>query len=255
MNNYLISYNNTDNEINVKFVSDYEFSNRNDGFISFEKEVVKEVINPEVDFEVIRFSHKSFYDNTSIWYKFMFRNELLNTYVNSYVSSNLFLPQECYYNSNSFNKSFFKLDFYDTNNSASQKNYLTIILPTQQGKTEDVNSFLVGDVNEIKIKKPLISLDFIGDKEGYFIYWLKSRDYLNIDTFYMSAKFYDAKRGIFIRMINEEIINLNFNPDNFFYYKVSLNYDDKTYEVTNINTLNRVGLTENNPIQWFEYLG
>jgi len=255
VNRYRIAYNNQDNEVNLNFGNDFEFSNRSDGYTSFETEVIKEIINPEIDFEITRFSHQSYNNLTKIWYKFLFNNQTINTYFNSYVNSDLFSINECYYNTNSFSKSFFKLDFYDTNLSTVQKNYLTIILPTQQGLGESFNSFISGNNQNISIKKPLFSLDFVGDKEGFFIYWLKERDYLDIDTFYMSAKFFDAKRGVFIRMINQELVGLNFNPDDYFYYKVKLDYNSKTYEVMSLNTLNRVGTTENNPIQWFEYLG
>ena len=46
-----------------------------------------------------------------------------------------FNEAEIYYNANSFKRSFFKLDLYDTIDSETQQIYLTIIIPTQQGKT------------------------------------------------------------------------------------------------------------------------
>ena len=45
------------------------------------------------------------------------------------------MEAEIYYNANSFKRSFFKLDLYDTTDSETQQLYLTIIIPTQQGKT------------------------------------------------------------------------------------------------------------------------
>jgi hypothetical protein len=56
--------------------------------------------------------------------------------------------------------------------------------------------------NPVSIKKPYFVLDYVGDKEGFFIYWLKKRTFLDIKTFYMTAKFYDAKKGIFVKMMN-----------------------------------------------------
>jgi hypothetical protein len=42
-----------------------------------------------------------------------------------------------------------------------------------------------------------------------------------------------------------------FNPEDFFYYEVRLNYTEKTYEVfNNVNT--RVGTTSS--IKWYEYI-
>jgi len=70
----------------------------------------------------------------------------------------------------------------------------------------------------------------------------------------MSAKFFDAKNGRFVRLINKQLTNItNFNPDEYFYYKVKLDYPTQTYRVYDYWTQNRVGdsLT---PIKWFEYI-
>ena len=49
-----------------------------------------------------------------------------------------FTPYQIYYNDNVFSKSFFKIDLYDLPDEKAQTPYITIILPTQQGKTEQV---------------------------------------------------------------------------------------------------------------------
>jgi hypothetical protein len=161
-----------------------------------------------------------------------------------------------YYNANSFKKSFFKLDFYDTTNQRTQKNYLTIVIPTQQGLTQNVQ--LGPQIPNVDIKIPTYKLDFLGDKEGFFVYWLRNRDYINIDTFYMSAKFFDGKLGVFVDMTNTPQSQLvpskfSFNGADYFYYRVKLNYSDFTYEVTDVNGLNRIG-GSSNPIKWYEYV-
>ncbi len=252
-NKYKIAFNNQDQLINIPFNSNWEFNGLSDGYSRFETETIKRVINPETDFEVSRFSHASYLqDNiskTKLSYECYFYNNNISQYFNSYVDSGLFSTQECYYNSNSFNKSFFKLDLYDTSGSTNQKNYITIILPTQQGETQQ---FPLG-TTLVNVRKPQFNLDFIGDKEGFFIYWLKNRDYLNIDTFYMSAKFFDAKNGRFIRLLNQpQPTTSNFNSDEYFYYRVNLNYSGQTYEITDTTNLYRVGEV-NNPIKWYEY--
>jgi hypothetical protein len=112
------------------------------------------------------------------------------------------------------------------------------------------------------VKVPKYKLVYIGNKEGFFIYWLKKRDFLNIDTFYMTAKFFDAKTGVFIKMMNRPKSSLvgvnkfNFSQENFFYYKVKLDYQNHEYSIYDINnplTDVLVG-DENNPIQWYEYI-
>ena len=142
-----------------------------------------------------------------------------------------------------------------------QTNYVTIILPTQQGLTMDVimNNTLV------KIKKPDFVLDYVGDKEGFFIYWLKKRTFLNVRTFYMTAKFYDAEKGVFVKMMNmpqavSSGTTTTFDNSKFFYYRVELDYEKQTYQVFNTNPAQniynnykqRAGTSV--PIKWYEYV-
>ena len=79
---------------------------------------------------------------------------------------------------------------------------------------------------------------------------------MDIDTFYMSAKFFDAKLGIFVKLMNSPqnaigTANSNFNPADYFYYKVVLDYNTLTYKVFNLND-ERVG--DLNSINWYEYV-
>ena len=82
----------------------------------------------------------------------------------------------------------------------------------------------------------------------------------------MTAKFYNGKTGQFIRMMNEpqSIFNgndkFNFNKNQYFYYKVVLDYSNFEYSIykelpqTNLPpTLLRVGTTAD-PIKWYEYV-
>ena len=79
---------------------------------------------------------------------------------------------------------------------------------------------------------------------------------MDISTFYMTAKFFDAKLGVFVKFMNtaQNSIgsgNSNFNPSDYFYYKVVLDYDTLTYKVFNLDDV-RVG--ETTPITWYEYV-
>jgi hypothetical protein len=70
----------------------------------------------------------------------------------------------------------------------------------------------------------------------------------------MTAKFFDARLGIFVKMTNTPQSNIpakfRFNPEDYFYYEVILNYPNRTYEV--FNNVNRVGTTSS--IKWYEYI-
>ena len=110
---------------------------------------------------------------------------------------------------------------------------------------------------DVQITKPQFLLDYVGDKEGFFIYWLKKRDFLNINEFYMTAKFFDGSTGQFVKMLNtpQNILSnaTDFPPEEYFYYKVVLDYTTEKYDVYHYPTLVKAG-TKSNPITWYEYV-
>ena len=453
MNKYRFSLNQGDKYFNIPIEVKFDTLGRNDLINEYKDEVLEQVINPIEDFEVTRYAHKTWIQNnqpkSSINYKFNFFDRSgdmssissvnSSVWVNDYVftdnpnfTGTCFNDADIYYNTNSFKRSFFKLDLYDTKESETQQIYATIIIPTQQGTTRnssttpytgsgpisgptipdimpgggdfglsviperqnfvyaelmsfsdsyeatfyncnsytitkyiDVNVYYndmnfpynsykitvggicyelnnvdtsnlipdppiedyISSINEltlgdcgcvpstsntptptpstvppqpsntpsptptpsppnspgtggevnpnpggignpetsslttappnVQIKKPNFILDYLGDKEGYFIYWLKNPNYINIDTFYMSAKFFNAKTGQFVRMMNKKQNSLTkrftFDKSKYFYYKVMLDYDNYEYEIRNTETDQRVG-TDIYEINWYEYV-
>lgn len=264
VNNYKILKSNIEKELTIPIELTWDFLDRSDSLVEFENQAIRESINQKKDFEVARFKYTGFYGignilQSDINYVFNFvpSGSTVSTasWSPSYVVQG-FTPSEVFYYANSFKNSFFKLDFYDSPDTKKQTNYFTIIIPTQQGLTTPT---LVGYKTE-NIKIPQFKLDFLGDKEGYFIYWLKNRTVLDISTFYMSAKFFDAKTGVFVKMMNRPQSTIVGNPFNFpqekyFYYKVVLNYSTYSYLVLDTVTGASVYVgRETNPIQWFEYI-
>ena len=259
----------TNKQINIPVQLQWDYLGMDLSIDEYEVKMIEEVIGKGRDFEVSRFAHApatGTTDNTEVNYEFYFYSGgSLNDQSNwrlDYQSEG-FTPQEIYYYRNNFANSFFKLDLYDTPDEKKQTNYVTIILPTQQGFTMEAQM----QRNLVNIKKPKFVLDYIGDKDGFFIYWLKKRTFLNIDTFYMSAKFYDAKVGQFKTMMtgrgsnpldltNGPQYNLvgnkyAFDNTQYFYYTVKLNYRTLAYEV--LNTYGQ-RLGTNIPIKWYEYV-
>jgi hypothetical protein len=240
----------------------------------YEANIIKEVTGTYGDFEVTRFAHAPIavsdpYSNndfeiTDIQYEFNFFSggslSASTSWRNNYISEG-FTPQEIYYYTNNFTNSFFKLDLYDNVDEKRQTNYITIIIPTQQGLTMDTTM----QRTPVKIKKPYFVLDYVGDKEGFFIYWLKKRNFLNLKTFFMTAKFYDAKNGYFTKMMNvpqSSIVGdkFTFDSSQYFYYRLELDYEKQNYQVFNMNPTQtlysnlggRAGATI--PIKWYEYV-
>jgi len=265
---YKIVKSTIDKEIDIPIEVKWDFTERDQAIDTYQGEVLDELIGLPNDFELARFSHNEYVaiNNidtlTKINYEFNFfdTGSTINnpaawdtTYLNEGFTKN-----DVYYFSKPFTKSFFKLDFYDTKLESDQKNYFSIILPVQQGdfETVTISTFLTN----VLIRKPKMGLDFIGDKEGFFIYWLREKFYINIDEFYMSAKFFNARLGVFVTMMNrpQSIFSgsgnyYTFNRADYFYYRVKLDYNSKTYEVFDTATNNRVG-TDATAIKWYEYL-
>jgi hypothetical protein len=270
VNKIEVIFNNQAKDLVIPLESSWDFYGQQEGVEKFEESVLEQIINKDQDFEVTRFEHKSYYTNvkeeTSINYEFWLYNPTLintntsipalsGTWENSYTSK--FLNSDIYYQKSNFKKSFWKLDFYDTPNNINQKAYITIILPTHQGLLQTTQ---LGFFQNVLIKKPKYVLDYLGDKEGFFIYWLKKRNYLDINTFYMSAKFFNGNTGQFIRMLNRPQYQLtntsdpfSFSQEDYFYYRVNLDYSAQKYEVYKFPNIVRVG-TETEPIKWYEYV-
>jgi len=257
-----------DKEIVLPVQLNWDYIGLDDAIDAYEEDMINQVIGVGRDFEVSRFAHEpatGTTNDTFINYEFYFYsggplNQISNWKID-YLNQG-FTSQEVFYYVNSFSNSFFKLDLYDSVDEKKQINYITIIIPTQQGTKMDV----VMNRTPVQINKPKFVLDYVGDSEGFFIYWLKKRNFLDIKRFYMTAKFFDAKTGQFIKMMtgstNRQVDRTNgpqayltnpfsFDSTKYFYYQVDLDYEKQTYVVSN-TTGQRLGT--NIPIKWFEYV-
>lgn len=271
VNKYRIVPNNNEKYLNIPIEMKWDFSGRDDSVDEYQKTILEEIIGTANDFELCRFSHKEYLNidqrlKTNINYEFNFYNNSLPITASTVTTSNwsnsylnlAFTPQDIYFYRKPFTKSFFKLDFYDTPSSVNQNIYFSIILPVQQGEFENVN--LSSYITNVDIRKPKYKLDFLGDKEGFFIYWLRDRNYIDISEFFMSAKFFNGKTGKFIRMMNRPQITpftpslFTFNSSEYFYYKVKLDYNSKTYEMFSTINPNQLVGVEETPIVWYEYV-
>ena len=278
MNNnyYRFSLNVSDKDIIIPVEITFDQEGRDQGVEEYESEVLERVINGVDDFEISKFAHAPWDTNndvTQVHYQFNFFNpntptDFINNpptitdWLDDYQYAT-FTDSEIYYFSNSFKGSFFKLDFYDSKTNENQKILFSVVLPTQQGLKEP--GFIGPQFNQttVQVKKPKYILDYTGqDKEGFFYYWLKNPDYLNQTTFYMSCKFFNAKKGQFIRMMNKPQSTLtgagvyNFDKESFFYYKVIFDQTNYEYKVYEESTGLRVGVgpLASEAIIWYEYV-
>ena len=265
VNNFKFTIPTKDTYINLPIEIKWDFYGRDDSIEIYEEDVIKDIIGSPKDYEILQFSHEPFSngERTDVNYEFNFfdNTPAANPNVLTSVASDWgptylnegFSSDQIYYYEKPFSKSFFKLDFYDTDDVNTQTIYFTIIIPVQQGASELASiSPLIPDVN---IRIPSFKLDFVGDKEGFFIYWLRKKDVINLDTFYMSAKFFNARLGGFMTMMTTPQSNLPdkfiFDARKYFFYKVKLDYNKFTYSIYDI-TGNRTGTISS--IKWYEYI-
>jgi len=247
-----------DNSINIPVDSQWELLDVETDIALFEERAIKELIGVDKDFELNRFVHADYQDKSALNYEFYFHEGPNLTSESNWKIDyrNIgFTTQEIYYYANSFKNSFFKLDFYDSPIESEQTNYITVIIPTQQGERMTTQM----QTTNVLIKKPQYILNYVGDKEGFFIYWLKKRNFIDVTRFYMTAKFFDAKVGQFVRMLNRPQSSIpgnkfNFSQSQYLYYRVDMDYEKRTYmiyDTFNVTPQRVGGLT---PIKWYEYI-
>jgi hypothetical protein len=161
-----------DQQLTIPIQFTWDYLGLDQSIDEYESKIITEVIGTGRDFEVTRFAHSPLTgtttDPTDIKYEFNFfsggsLDDTVN-WKNNYVAEG-FTTQEIFYYTNNFTNSFFKLDLYDNFDEKRQKNYVTIIIPTQQGLKMDA----IMQTTPVTIKKPYFVLDYVGDKEGFFI--------------------------------------------------------------------------------------
>jgi len=206
------------------------------GVDEIEAQVVNEVIGLPKNYEIARFTFKEsltvptgndlLENNSALNINFKFFNFNTNAWESSYLS--IFDQHQIYYNTTAFSNSFFKLDFYDKNDNKSQKIIFTIVIPTQQGKFENIQIFPSWYPNNgyVNLRTASFQLNYLQDKEGYFIYFLEDPTIINITEFYVTFKFFNGNTGQFIQFLTQDpsvLTNNNFNPNEYQYLKVVLN--------------------------------
>jgi hypothetical protein len=248
VNKYKIRLNpNTTNNLTVPIGINWDFLNRGDTIDAYQETAVDEAIGEPVDYEVTRFGMKPILENTQLNHTFYFYNADISDYENSYVIPNRFNAYQLFYNTTPFKKSLFKLDFYDSTNVANQKIYLSIILSTRLFQPKEIKQYRNKDYS---VKKPKFELDYLGEREGYFIYFFEDYNVLELDKLYMSAKFFSGIDGQFttFSIKNQNDISLRYEiSDEDFYYQVNLNYSTNEYEFVDQNGI------QINQLNWYEY--
>jgi len=196
-------------------------------------------------------------------------------------------------NTSDLNKSFFKLDFYDKLDKPKQKFYMSSLFSPIRGERFDlwsidldcdyngatnvdwttlgmnepdapITNVVNGNVVTVydtirRVLVPTFHLDMDDKSSGYFFYWLKNDDVVKIKSFFLSAKFFNARDGVITRFLNQVPTSIptfeqnSFDPTAYLYYRVQLNKKNYTYKILDLTGI-RVGTSPLTPIQYWEYI-
>jgi hypothetical protein len=236
----------------------------NDGLVELEKETLVKIINPIENYETVRFIHEPYLNNMSglqsdIWFKFYFHNG--SEYVCDYEPTGLSI----YENSKMLKQStqsFFRLEFFKTvNDESPNRNNRRMVFAKNLSLPIGEKLRYINEGTNIDIFKPIFQGSNYRNSENLYLFWFQDDSVLkesNLigNSFYMTAKFYNAKDGSIIDFVKSELIG-EVNESDDMYYKVVINRDQYTYEVFKYNTQTtgeRIGtnITTFDPIVFYE---
>jgi len=241
----------TDKKITLPVGQIFDEVGREQLIKTYEEVELQDAINIIQDYETTRYNYGNpgADDNYNIFYEFKFFDPVNNDYGINSVNFNHagFLDKDLARQYKSFTKSFFKFDYYDSPIREEQKLMFTMVMPTTNCKKDEVMIDPVEDpvayyaqlaqgvdpnniVYDIYI--PEVQLGPAkGKDENYYIHWLKKRDLFDIETFYMSCKFFNAKTGKATKFLNADPQGHNgvYEPTDWFYYQVDIEINELQY--------------------------
>jgi hypothetical protein len=242
-NNFVLNINNNNN-FNA---------NKNNNIELYEKETLPEVINIPINYEMVRYFHEKYNDipiNDIIYYFYFYNDASTHAYGGlDYTMAGITERQNTkMLKENS--SSFFKLDFYYTNdnnypNYINKKFLFSKILTIPLG--EKVFSNKINDY----ISVPIFCGSSIYNTENMFLYWFYDNPLISTDIVFFTASFFNGNDGSITKFINKPKAYNDFVVENEdYYFKMILDLSNKTYIVLN-NENERLG-TLDNPIRFYQ---
>lgn len=230
-----------------------------------DREILYSIINPTENYETVRFIHEPYLSTngvqqTDIWFYFYFLDSG-GTYTQNYEATGLTLIEN-YKMLKQSTESFFRLEFYKTPNgdTPNQTNRRMVFaknlsLPLGEkifytGGTSPLNEF---------IYFPVFTGSNYRNTENMYFFWFEDDSpfegtSITGDTFYMTAKFYNAKDGTIIDFVNQTLSpSTPIVEENHIYYKVTIQRNDFSYRIFTFqgSTGSRIGRT-GAPIRFYE---
>ena len=274
-----------DTDLNILLNTETDFQTNlgwEESLKEFETEILSDIINPIENYETVRYIHKPYLSDgvrqTDIWFYFYFLNTG-GTYVQDYYTGDD--EKSITYTENEqmlkqSTQSFFRLEFFKTPHKLNTSgNIIGYEPPTRQNRKLIFAKNLSLPLGEKMFYNPLngyIHLPVFrgsnySNKENMYFFWFQDESVLtetNLsgtttgNTFFMTAKFYNAKDGTILDFTNDAFSTsysaTGITESTDMYYQVDINKLDYSYQVYFYNGVvkcEEVGLT-NKPIMFFE---
>jgi len=210
----------SDNDLNLILNSDVSYQTNagwSESFSDFEKETLENIINPAEDYETIRFIHKPYSGLTSnssdlqsdIWFYFYFLSGTTQ-YVQNYEAVGITNENNTEMSLDS-TKSFFRLEFYKVPSGETptriNRRFVfakNLSLPLGEKFFINTNNFN----NDVYV--PVFLGNNYYNKENMYLFWFHNdsafdETLLTGNTFYMSARFFNANDGSVIEFTNKNL--------------------------------------------------
>jgi len=240
-----------------------------ESMVQFEDEVLSSIINPIENYETVRFIHKPYttsvggtnLSQTDIWFYFYFLSG--STYVPDYNAVGISTKENAKM-LKAATKSFFRLEFFKTPitdgvvEAPTRINRKLVFAKNLSLPLGEKYFYSGNNLNE-NIHCPVFMGSNYRNKENMYLFWFQDESVLSGtplsgDTFFMTAKFYNAEDGSITDFCNNVFSTSREVVDTTdMYFKVVIDRSDYSYQIYNFSgtTGNRVG-ESNDPIKFYE---
>lgn len=254
---------NTDITINLNLDTNFNLDlGREEGLELFEEQTLNKLVNPIENYETDRFQFEPYSGLTgdvndlqcNIWYYFYFYDLLMTSHELDYKYVGI-TPSENVSLIKSVSKCFFRLEFYKIPNGQNPSKANRKLAFSRNISLVSGEKVLYQDYNRY-IALPVFMGSKHRNRENMYLYWFQDQSVLNGtiftgDTFYMTAKFFNAKDGTILNFGNKSITSGSaVTESDDLYYKVILNFNDLTYKIFN-SADQPIGYF-NSPINFYE---
>lgn len=235
-----------------------------DNLSQYENDVFTKIINPIENYETIRYIHKPYpipnntlYNQTDIWFYFYFYSG--NTHTNGLDYSLIGLtPKENAKMLKQSTESFFRLEFYKTPNDEQPDRTNRRLVMSKNLSLPLGEKYFYTPLNDYLFVPVFMGSNYRNKENMYFFWFMDDSAFnetnLTGNTFWMTARFFNALDGSIINFGNKSTINDgDVNESEDLYFKVVIDRTDYSYIIYRYNgtTGARIGIS-NDPIRFYE---